>query len=168
MMSPKQPLRIAPATAALLALALAGCGTSMNPLSSTPSGTIQPQSQPTTGPVLGYIWDSSTQGLRPVQGLPGAAILGTATVSASGRSAAFIAAASSGVSGVALFLDANGGVFQSPLSGGALTKIASIPGANAVALSNAGSYALVTGESASGVNLAAVIPACRNLRRSVT
>jgi hypothetical protein len=169
MTGPKQVLGMGPATAVLLTLALAGCGTSMNPLSSAPSGTIQPQSQPATGPVLGYIWDSSSQGLRPVQGLPGASILGTATVSASGRSAAIIATASSGASGMALFLDATGGVFQSPLSGGALTKIASVPGANALALSNAGSYALVTGESASGVNIASVIsglpqsPAARSL-----
>ena len=172
MTSPKQVLRIATAIPALLTLALAGCGTSLNPLSSAPSGTIQPQSQPATGPVLGYVWDSSSQGLRPVQGLPGASILGAATVSASGRSAAFIATASSGISGMALFLDSNGGVFQSPLPGGALTKIASVPGANALALSNAGSYALVTGESTSGVNIASVIsglpqsPAVRNLNVS--
>ena len=68
MTGPKQLLRMGPATAVLLTLALAGCGTSMNPLSSAPSGTIQPQSQPATGPVLGYIWDSSSQGLRPSSG----------------------------------------------------------------------------------------------------
>ncbi len=157
MCGPKQVLGIAPAIAAVFAVALAGCGTAMNSPSPSPSGTIQAQSQPTTGPVLGYIWDAPNQGLRPVQGLPGASIVGAATVSASGRSAAFIATASSGVSGMAMFLDAKGGVFQAPLSGGAVTQVASIPGANALVLSNVGAYALVTGQDASGVNIASVI-----------
>ncbi len=129
----------------------------MNSMSSSPSGTIQSQSQPTTGPVLGYIWDTPSQSLRPVQGVPGASIVGTATVSVPSQGAGFIATASSGVSGTAVFLDANGGVFQSLLSGGTLTRIASIPGANALVLSNSGTYALVTGKSASGVNIATVI-----------
>jgi hypothetical protein len=157
MAGPKQLLDFEPAIAAILTLALAGCGTTINSPSPSPSGTIQPQSQPTTGPVLGYIWDTPSQGLRPVQGLPGASVVGTATVSASGRSAAFIATASSGVSGMALFLDANGGVFQAPLSGGALTQVANIPGATSLLLSNAGSYSLITGESISGAPIASVI-----------
>jgi hypothetical protein len=73
----KQVLESAPAIAAVLALALAGCGTAINSPSPSPSGAIQAQSQPTTGPVLGYIWDASVQGLRPVQGLPGASIVGS-------------------------------------------------------------------------------------------
>ncbi len=153
----KQLLGIGPAAATALLVALVGCGTAINSPSASPSGTIQPQSQPATGPVLGYIWDAAGQGLRPVQGLPGASIVGAATVSASGRSPAFIATASSSVSGMALFLDANGGVFQAPLAGGALTKIASIPGGSTLVLSNAGTYALVTGQSASSVNIASVI-----------
>jgi len=165
-------LGIASATAALWTLALAGCGTAINSPSSSPSGTIQPQSQPTTGPVLGYVWDTTSQGLRPVQGLPGASILGTATISGSGRSSSFIATASSAVSGMALFLDANGGVFQAPLSGGAITQVASIPGASALVLSNAGGYSLITGANASGANIVAIIsglpqsPAIRNLNTS--
>jgi hypothetical protein len=151
----RQVLGIAPA--AILTLALAGCGTAINAPSSSGSGTIQPQSQPATGPVLGYVWDASSQGLRPVQGLPGASIVGAATISGAGRNAAFIATASSAVSGMALFLDVNGGVFQAPLSGGALTQLGSIPGANALALSNTGAYALITGVNASGANIASVI-----------
>ncbi len=145
------------ASTALLTLALAGCGSAINAPSSSGSGTIQPQSKPATGPVLGYIWDAPSLSLRPVQGLPGASIVGTATISAAGRSAAFIATASSGVSGMALFLDANGGVFQAPLSGGALTQLGNIPGANSLTLSNTGAYALITGKNASGVNIATVI-----------
>jgi hypothetical protein len=73
---------------------------------------------------------------------------------------------------MALFLDANGAVFQAPLSGGALTQIAKIPGAKALVLSNAGSYSLVTGETTSKFNLASVIsglpqsPTVRNLNVS--
>jgi hypothetical protein len=59
------------------------------------------------------------------------------------------------VSGSALFLDASGGVYQSPLTGGALTKIAMLPGASSLALSNSGSYGLVIGKSASGAPFAA-------------
>jgi hypothetical protein len=168
----KQVLESAPAIAAVLALALAGCGTAINSPSPSPSGAIQAQSQPTTGPVLGYIWDASVQGLRPVQGLPGASIVGAATVSGAGRSSPFIATASSAVSGMALFLDANGGVFEAPLSGGAMTRIANIPGATGLVLSSSGGYSLITGESAAGANIAAVIsglpqsPTVRNLNVS--
>jgi hypothetical protein len=144
------------AIAATFVAALAGCGTSMNSASSSSPGTMQPQSQPAVGPVLGYVWDSAGQTLRAVQGLPGASIVGTAVVSAP-QGAAFIASASSGVSGAALFLDANGGVFQSSLAGGKLTKVASLPGANGLVLSNSGACALVTGKSASGTNFASVI-----------
>jgi len=168
----KQVFGISPATAALLTFALAGCGTAINAPSPPPSGAIQPQSQPATGPILGYIWDAPSHGLRPVQGLPGASIVGTATVSTSGAGPAFIATASSWVSGMALFLDTNGNVFQSPLSGGALTRVATIPGASALVLSNSGGYALVTGDNNSGVNIASVIsglprsPAIRSLEVS--
>jgi hypothetical protein len=157
MAGPKQVLGIVTTIASILTLTLSGCGTSMNSMPPSTSGTIQPQSQPATGPVLGYIWDTPSQSLHPVQGLPGASIIGTATVSAPGQGAGFIATASSGVSGMALFLDANGGVFQSLLSGGTLTQIASIPGANALVLSNSGTYALVTGKNPSGVSIASVI-----------
>ena len=140
------------AIAATFVAALAGCGTSMNSASSSSQGTMQAQSQPAVGPVLGYVWDSAGQALRPVQGLPGASIVGTAVVSAP-QGAAFIASASSGVSGTALFLDANGGVFQSSLAGGKLTKVANLPGANGLVLSNSGAYALVTGKSVFGHKL---------------
>jgi hypothetical protein len=169
MSAQKQLVGLESAIAAVFTLTLAGCGTSMNSMPPSPSGTIQSQSQPATGPVLGYIWDTPSQSLRPVLGLPGASIVGSATVSASGQGSGLIATASSGISGMALFLDANGGVFQSSLAGGALTKVASIPGANALVLSNSGTYALVTGKGVSSVNIASVIsglpqsPATRTL-----
>src|SRR5271169_6148745 len=150
----KQVLGIAPAIAPLLMLALAGCGTSINSASSSPGGTIQPQSQPATGPILGYVWDASSQALRPVQGVPGASIVGSAIVSAPSQGAAILATTSSAVSGMALFLDANGGIFQAPLTGGKPTQVASIPGASGLAVSNSGAYALVTGKDVSGANVA--------------
>jgi len=150
-------LRIAAAASALLALALTGCGTSMNSAFSSPSGTIQPQSKPATGPILGYVWDATGAALRPVQGVPGASIVGAALISAPSAGAGFIANASSSVSGAALFLDANGGVFTSPLTGAKLIQIASLPGATNLYLSHSGAYALVTGKNASGVTIASVI-----------
>jgi len=156
MSAQKESHRSAVAIAALLSLAMAGCGTALNSSPST-SGTIQPQSQPPSGPILGYVWDAASQALRPVNGVPGASILGTAVVNAPSQGPAFIATASSSVSGMALFLDANGGIFQSPLAGGKLIQIASLPGAEGLTLSNSGAYALVTGKNTSGVNTASVI-----------
>jgi hypothetical protein len=144
---------VAPAALVMLA---AGCGTSLNPTpASSGSGTTQAQSQPASGPKLGYVWDAASQSLRPLQGVAGASIVGTPTVTAAG--AGYIATVSSGVSGTALFLDANGGVYQSLLTGGTPAKIASAPGATSLVLSNSGAYALVTGKTASGGNMAAVI-----------
>jgi hypothetical protein len=60
----------------------------------------------------------------------------------------FIATAYSGVSGMALFLDANGGVFQSPLTGGALTRVASLPGA----IVDAGGDILVVDSTGNTIN----------------
>jgi hypothetical protein len=153
----KQTRGIGLVIAGLSACVVAGCGTSMNPTSSSPAGSIQPQSQRPAGPTLGYVWDAASQALRPVQGVPGASIVGSAIVSASNQGAAVLATASSSLSGMALFLDANGRVFQAPLSGGKLTQVASLPGASGLALSNTGAYALVTGRDYSGVTIASVI-----------
>jgi hypothetical protein len=160
---------IAPAAAGVLALTVVGCGIAVSPSSSSPSGTIQSQSKPPTGPILGYLWDVPSQSLLPIQGLAGASIIGAATVSAPSQGHSFIASAISGVSGMALFLDANGGVFQGPVTGGPLTKVANVSGATSLTLSNSGSYAVVTGKSADGASIASVIsglptsPSTRNL-----
>src|SRR5271154_3604388 len=153
----RQLLGIPAAMAAISMLTLAGCGGPMTSTSSSGSGAIQPQSQPAIGPILGYVWDGAGQALRPVQGVPGASIVGNAILSAPSQGAAILASASSAVSGMALFLDANGNVFQAALTGGKPTQIASLPGASSLALSNSGAYALVTGKGASGANIVAVI-----------
>src|SRR5271170_3154928 len=153
----RQLLGIPAAMAAISMLTLAGCGGPMTSTSSSGSGAIQPQSQPATGPILGYVWDSAHQALRPVQGVPGASIVGSAILSAPSQGTAVLATASSAVSDTALFLDANGGVFQAPLTGGKPAQIASLPGGSSLALSNSGAYALVTGKDASGASVAAVI-----------
>jgi hypothetical protein len=137
-------------------VALTGCGTALNSSSPQP-GTPQAQSQPPAGATLGYVWDAASQSLHPIQGVPGASIVGSAIVSAPSQGPGFIATASSGVSGMAVFLDASGGVFESSLTGGPLTKIASAPGATSLVLSNSGGYALVTGQSSAGVSNALVI-----------
>jgi hypothetical protein len=151
----RQVYGIVSAIGAGLTIGLAGCGTAIQSPSTSPSSAVQPQSKPAVGPVLGYIWDASSQSLRPVQGVPGASIVGAPTVSVSGAS--FIATASSTISGTALFLDAGGNLFQAPVSGGALTRIATLPGATTLSLSNAGTYAVVTGKDTSGVTSASVI-----------
>jgi hypothetical protein len=177
MFGPKRVHGIAPAIAGVLSLTIAGCGTSVNSSSSSPSspsGTTQSQSQPPTGPILGYVWDAPSQSLRPIQGLPGASIIGAATVSAPSQGPSFVAGAISGISGMALFLDANGGVFQGSVTGGPLTKVASIPGATSLILSNSGSYAVVTGKSADGASIASAIsglptsPSARSLTLAST
>ena len=157
---------------ATLALVGTGCGTALNSVSPSPSGTTQAQSQPASGPKLGYVWDAASQSLRPLQGVAGAAIAGLATVSAPAQGPGYISIASSGVSGMALFLDASGGIYQAALSGGGLVKVANLPGATSLVLSNSGSYALVTGKGGSGAGFAEVIsglpgsPSVRNLNVS--
>jgi len=159
---------VASTIAGLLTLTVLGCGIAVNPSSSS-SGPAQSQSKQSTGPVLGYVWDVPSQSLLPVQGVAGASILGTATVSATSQGHSFIASAISGISGRALFLDANGGVFQGSVTGGPLTKVANISGATSLILSNSGGYAVVTGKSADGASIASVIsglptsPSTRNL-----
>ncbi len=156
----------------VLALAGSGCGTALNSALPSSSGTTLAQSQPASGPRLGYVWDSASQSLRPLQGVPGASIVGVATVTAPAQGPGYISTASSAVSGWALFLDATGGVYQSALTGGPLTKIAMLPGANSLVLSHSGTYALVTGKSASGAPFAAsfsglpATPSVRNLNVS--
>ncbi len=152
------------AIAVLSALALSGCGTSVNPAASSPpgSGGIQAASQPAAGAMLGYVWDSSNQGFRPVKGVAGASVLGAAVISTTKPASGFAATASSTRSGMALFLDAAGSIFQSQLSGGKLTQVASLPGASNLMLSNAGTTALVTGKDASGASVGLVISGLPN------
>jgi hypothetical protein len=170
----KRARGIAPAVAGVLALTVVGCGVGVSPTISTsspssPSSTAQSQSKPPTGPVLGYVWDVPSQSLLPIQGVAGASIIGGATVSATSQGHSFIASAISGISGMGLFLDANGGVFQGSITGGPLTKVANVPGANLLILSNSGGYAVVTGKSTDGTSIASVIsglpnsPSTRNL-----
>jgi hypothetical protein len=83
--------------------------------------------------------------------------VGKPVITAPGQGASFIASASSGISATALFLDANGGVFQSPLTGGKFTQIASVPGTTSLAMSSMGTVALITGKNASGAMEAALI-----------
>ena len=138
-------------------LVSSGCGTSINSTSAAPPSTIQPQSKPATGPTLGYVWDAAGQALRPVQGVPGASIVGTQHLTAAGGATTIVAAASSIRSGMAFFLDANGNLYQSPLTGGAAAQIASMPGASGLFVSSSGSNVLLTGKSASGTNVAALV-----------
>src|SRR5271170_7823086 len=135
--------------AAALVMAAAGCGTAINSSVPSPSGATQAQSQPATGPKMGYVWDSASQSLRPLQGVAGASIIGPATVSAPAQGPGYISIASSGVSGMALFLDASGGIYQAVLTGGGLTRVANLPGATSLVLSNSGSNALVIGKGGS-------------------
>jgi hypothetical protein len=156
----------------IILVVAAGCGTALNSTAPSPSGTTLGQSQPASGPSLGYIWDAASQSLRPIQGVAGASIVGPATVSSPAQGGGYISVASSGVSGSALFLDASGGIYQSALTGGALTRIATLPGASSLVLSNSGSYGLVMGKSGSGGTFAASIsglpatPSVRNLNVS--
>ena len=129
----------------------------MNFSSTAAPGGTTPQSQPASGPKLGYVWDDASRSLRPVQGVAGASVIGPAAVTAPTQGAGYLSTASSVVSGAALFLDASGGVYQSSLAGGAFSKIASLPGATALLMSYSGSYAVVTGKDASGAPMAAVL-----------
>lgn len=58
---------------------------------------------------------------------------------------------------MAVLLDAQGNVYQGALTGGSLIRVAAVTGGTNLALSSSGAYALVTGKSAAGGSVAALI-----------
>jgi hypothetical protein len=76
---------------ALFVMSNLGCGTTTGtrsiPGSST--GSFSPN-QPVSGPLIGYVWDQSSTGLRPIFGISGAASLGTPLYTGSGYSGAVV------------------------------------------------------------------------------
>jgi hypothetical protein len=76
---------------ALLVIGTVACGTtaSRQPASGNTAGNFS-SNQPVSGPLIGYIWDQSAAGLRPIFGITGAASLGTALYTGRGYSGAAV------------------------------------------------------------------------------
>jgi hypothetical protein len=85
-----KPHNVAATVLALFLMGNVGCGTSFT----TPSGPANPGSfstnEPVSGPLIGYVWDPSAAGVRPILGVSAAASMGAALYADSGYSAAVI------------------------------------------------------------------------------
>jgi hypothetical protein len=95
-------------------LLISGCGTSVSPTSvAGPPASNQTPAGAASGPTLGYVWSAADSTLRPLAGVPGAAVVGSSIVAA-GK---YTAGAASARLQLALLEDASGGVWLKPLSG---------------------------------------------------
>jgi hypothetical protein len=137
--------------AAASLIAASGCGT-------TPSGSpLAPSGFSTVGvtstPMLGYAWDATSTGLRPIYGVPGAARFGAPQYSGAGYTAAAVCAAKN----YALLTTAKGAASLAQLPSGtpvplaaqlsAKTQVALSPGCTTALLYAPGTSAafLITG-----------------------
>jgi len=75
------PQKLGAPLAGVCLLILCGCGSGLG-LSSSPPVTTPIPAAATSGPQLGYFWNSSDATLRPVLGIPGASQIGESVVSA--------------------------------------------------------------------------------------
>lgn len=107
---------------------LLGCGSALQPLSSTPVATPTPSPAAVqSGPQLGYIWSDTTHTLRPVLGIPGSSQLGQSVIPAN----LYTAAAASNLTSLALLQEADGTLDLMALPSGQPTHLAAAvpPGA---------------------------------------
>ena len=107
-------LRLRPTSSLLLlgtlVLFAAGCGTTSHTNPASPAANHAAPNV-AAGPTLGFVWDSSDATLRPLSGVPGAALMGTALAPAGKYSSG----AASVRLQVALFEDAGGDLWSQQL-----------------------------------------------------
>lgn len=117
---------------------LAGCGSGLGSASSVSSPLSHAAAA--AGPQLGYVWSESDATLRPILGVPGAAQIGTAVTAAG----AYTTAAVDPVSGFALLIAHDGGLYRMTLPSGNPTLLdKSVTPGTLVRLSPKGSAAVV-------------------------
>ncbi len=97
---------------------LTGCGGAPANSGAAPSGSTSAANK-ITGAVLGYAWDVTSQGLRAIQGVPGAAYLGSPIYG----SGAYTSGVVSARSGYALLSDKGGGLWLGQLPSGQPTPL---------------------------------------------
>ena len=87
----KKPPNVASGVLALFLMGSVGCGTSFTPPSGPGNqGGSFATNEPVSGPLIGYVWDPSALGVRPILGVSAAASMGAALYADSGYSAAVI------------------------------------------------------------------------------
>jgi hypothetical protein len=103
-------------------IALCGCGTTSGnaPLSPPTGPTGSSTTGVTSGPMLGYAWDTTAAGLRPIFGVPGAAQFGSLKYSGAGYNGAAVCAAKQ----FALLTGTNGQAWLASLPSGTPLEVA--------------------------------------------
>jgi DNA-binding beta-propeller fold protein YncE len=105
-------------TVAILCCML-GCGTT-KPGASVPPPTGTTSSGLASEPLLGYVWDQASLGLRPIYGLPGAAYFGAPIY----NDGTYSSAVACGPQGYALLNVKNGQIFLAKLPSGTPIRLA--------------------------------------------
>jgi hypothetical protein len=134
-------------------IALCGCGTTSGNTPLLPSGSSS--IGVTSGPMLGYAWDTTAAGLRPIFGVPGAAQFGSLKYSGSGYSGAAVCAAKQ----FALLTGTNGQAYLASLPSGTPLPIANqLSAKEQIAMSPSCAAALLYAPGSSGATLISGLP----------
>ncbi len=136
------PARCLLAALPLLVLVMPACsgGGTNSATASAPSSNAASVKTQISGAVLGYVWDATAQGLRAIQGLPGAAYLAAPSY----NSGAYTSAVASSSGGYALLTSQTGDILLALLpSGQPALLTAAFSSYQHVALSPSGSAAIV-------------------------
>ena len=128
--------------------ALAGCGLGVQ---SAPSSSSAAPSAISTGPQLGYLWNTADSSLRPILGVPGASQVGQ-PVTASGL---YVTGAASARSSIALLQESDGSLDTMSLPSGAVQRIggATAPTNSQIVLSPSGQTAILFAPGAATLTL---------------
>jgi hypothetical protein len=105
--------RLGAAGAAGVLIALTGCGSGVQELSTGSNASAAPVAIP-QGPQLGYAWKADDQTLRPLLGVPGSAQIGASVVPAG----TYVEAGASAASSLAVLIGADGKVYTMTLPAG--------------------------------------------------
>jgi hypothetical protein len=138
-------------------IGLIGCGTTSavtSPMPSLPSTTAT--SNVATGAVLGYAWDQSAAGLRPILGVPGAAQFGSPVFGGAGYNSARACPGKK----FALLTNSSGQASIAPLPSGVPVQIADhLSAKEQIAISPSCSAALLYASGSSSAVLVQGLPA---------
>ena len=145
----------------LLLLTMLACGSGASS-SAAPTLTSAKLSTQVSGVVLGYVWDSVSDGLRAIQGLPGAAYLAPPAYNSGG----YTSAVASARGGYALLTSRTGDISLALLPGGQPVPLtAAFSAYQHVALSPGGSAAVVFADDKRTAQVFTHLPAAPQLQQ---
>jgi hypothetical protein len=132
-----------------MTVCLSGCSSGLlGGASSSGSGTA-PQAV-SSGPQLGYIWNTTDKTLRPVLGVPGSSQIGQSVTPAG----LYVTGAASARSSIALLEEADGSLVSMPLPSGSPTRIVGgLDSAAQIVFSPSGTNAIVFSPAATSLML---------------